>query len=45
MMQSLVICLIKILKELLKKVLSLPGMQYEEIIYEGYGPGGVAHNY
>ena len=20
----------------------LPGMQYEEIIYEGYGPGGVA---
>ena len=20
----------------------MPGMQYEEIIYEGYGPGGVA---
>ena len=42
-MQSQVICLVKNIERAIKKGAGiLPGMQYEEIIYEGYGPGGVA---
>ena len=42
MIQKLVTCQMIKLIEQLKKVLALEGLSYEEIVYEGYGPNGVA---